>query len=454
MRTQQHVEVNPGPDMTAPRIRWDADEQRKVAVEAFRIIESNNTIHKMQAIELAQKKVLRPARRRRLEQTNFSQFRWMEPIWQSLTEARKAGAKKAANDLFESPATPTVTPEPEAKAEPEYPILERVEQELEKQNAQPEQPPPESPPQSVTVVPDATATPQPAAQTRKQVHWTEDEKRQLAARAHYLLRTFEDMKPIEALRKAVESELPADRYREVHTLTAFEWFVPMVEQVKAEEAAEAQRLKEQQEIEARIAQEAAERIEREARAREEEIERRVNQRVNALSFDDLIRNFARKLAGDMLVAMRDELRAGIMGEVLDAVTAPTPTPAPAAGPELPHEPPHASAPEKKLPKVMVVGLPPNQESEVEKAFRGTLEFDFVKSTKQGGVGEGGHAMLRRSATCDVVVAMSEAGLDVEQKRKQLTVPFRRVTGAASSLKRWLTLLANGSVDLSSSNGLI
>ncbi|MEM5297673.1 hypothetical protein VSR82_25475 [Burkholderia sp. JPY481] len=96
-------------------------------------------------------------------------------------------------------------------------------------------------------------------------------------------------------------------------------------------------------------------------------------------------------------------------------------------------------PRDRPPRVTVVGLIHQQERDVEQAFSGVIDFVFVKAQKTGGGGHGGAGMLTKSASSDLVLAMTDfIGHDVEHSAKHLHVPFRRITGSVSALKRWLT----------------
>jgi hypothetical protein len=96
-------------------------------------------------------------------------------------------------------------------------------------------------------------------------------------------------------------------------------------------------------------------------------------------------------------------------------------------------------PRNRLPRITVVGLIHQQENDVAAAFGGVVEFVFVKSQKQGGGGHGGAGMLTKSASSDLVIAMTDfIGHDVEASAKHLHIPFERVKGSVSALKRWIT----------------
>jgi hypothetical protein len=117
-------------------------------------------------------------------------------------------------------------------------------------------------------------------------------------------------------------------------------------------------------------------------------------------------------------------------------------PAPSRAPAAPIRPPR-----NRLPRVTVVGLIHQQERDLAAAFAGTVEFIFVKSQKQGGGGHGGAGMLTKSASSDLVIAMTDfVGHDVESSAKHLHIPYERVKGSVPALKRWITdWLATGRI---------
>jgi hypothetical protein len=95
-------------------------------------------------------------------------------------------------------------------------------------------------------------------------------------------------------------------------------------------------------------------------------------------------------------------------------------------------------PRTRLPRVCVVGLINQQENDVAATFAGVIEFVFVKTQKQGSSGQGGPGMLNKSSSCDLVLAMiGFISHDVETAAKHLHVPFERINGSVSALKRWL-----------------
>src|ERR1700731_2629335 len=129
------------------------------------------------------------------------------------------------------------------------------------------------------------------------VHWKDEDKRKVAAKAHALMQSFTDMKRLEAVRKAMASELPADRQRDIQTWSMVSaWADPMIEQLeidarmlqieqkRAREAAEEARRAEDARLEAeRLRAVDAERV------RALEMQASTALQIEKLSFEDLIR---------------------------------------------------------------------------------------------------------------------------------------------------------------------
>ncbi|MGH7461966.1 MAG: hypothetical protein ACREMA_13205, partial [Longimicrobiales bacterium] len=109
------------------------------------------------------------------------------------------------------------------------------------------------------------------------------------------------------------------------------------------------------------------------------------------------------------------------------------------------------APRDHKPRVCVVGLLNQQEQDVRRAFGNALDFTFIKSHQSGGGGaHGGHGVTTRASGCDVVIGMTNfTGHDVDEAAKKLHVPFIRLNGSVSGLKRWLQHWLNGEVALAS-----
>lgn len=390
-----HSHRPPEVNMDTPRIHWDDDEKRRVAVEAFKLLSANDMLSNMAAIEHAQKKVLPLDRRRSLAKTTFTNLRpWIDDIWAEL----KSTSQPAA------PAAPISA-------------------------------------ENQTVVSDvpSDATPSAEDDTRTLVRWTDAEKRQLAARVYYLMGTFQDMPRLDALRKAIDSELPDNRRREISTWHLVgAWLDPMLEQVKIEAQLQALKAKEEREREShqheieQVQHEIhEERIEREVQARIEAQLAEHDRQLRSMSIDSVVRLFADRVANVLTDAFADAFSQAVAAQMRNLNLSASQANVAEAKPPVP--------PKDRLPRVTVVGLYRQQEEDIKRAFLGTVDFIFVKSMKEGGTGHGGPGMLTKSATSDLVIAMTDhAGHDVEASAKHLKIPFRRLTGSATALKRWLT----------------
>lgn len=393
-----HSHLTPVPDMPATKIFWDDDEKRKVAAESYRLLQADNTLSNMAAIEQAQRKVLSAPRRRDLGKTTFQKMRpWILDLWAEI------GARASKS--------PNVTSTP-------------------------------SPVEIPTVVSAVPAAPSPSEDTavRPNVRWTEEEQRKLAARVYYLTQTFEDMSRLDALRKAMESELPADRYRPLKAWSQVSaWLDPMIEQCALDvqlKQAEEQEAREREAQQRQIVDEQR----RIAESRiEEEVQRRVEAQLEAyerqtrnVSLDSLVRQFADRLASTLSDAFSASISKALGAQLATIATHSMHTYTRAE--DMPHAPP-----KDRLPRVTVVGLLRQQEEDVEQAFKGVIDFVFVKSMREGGNGEGGAGMLTKSARSDLVIAMVDhCGHDVDASARHLKVPYKRLGGKASHLKRWLT----------------
>lgn len=92
----------------------------------------------------------------------------------------------------------------------------------------------------------------------------------------------------------------------------------------------------------------------------------------------------------------------------------------------------AIAPTERKPRVCVAGLMNQQINDVRAEFGSIIDFTFVKSDK----GSGSDVDAYRNM--DLVVCMTRfSSHSVEREAKSVGVPLVRITGAVSSLKRWL-----------------
>ena len=411
-RRKEHTEAMNATASGNTKVFWNEEEKRKVARESYKLLSANKSMNRVDAIAAAQR-VLPAERRRAVLDVSFGKFRpWIEPLWHEIGAQEEA--RKNAADLFQTPAVNDSSNE----------VLPVSTQAVE----------------SPTVVNDAAHD----DHTGSLVRWTDDEKRKLAARVHYLTNHFENMSKLEALRKAIDSELPADRARDIITWSMVgAWLDPMLEQIKIE--AEIKQHEETEDREARL------RAEREQQDKEladliafnERVEAEVQARVSGIvsqhqatqanqGLESIIKLFADKLAATVVEsistalgkAVSDQMASFNMGAI-QSLTNPAER--------------KVEAPKDHLPKVTVVGLLNQQAEDVRKAFLGTVEFVFVKSQMEGGSGHGGAGMLTKGASSDIVVAMVDhIGKDVEASACHLKVPYQRLNGSVTSLKRWLT----------------
>lgn len=423
---------------SGPRIFWDDTEKRKVAVQSYHLLKSNPDISHLDAVMAAQRKVLKADRIRTV--STFGKFApWIKPMWDEIESKTKSQAEAAqgAAQLFEPESLPpsdTVQADPVADTSASLPVDQAPEN------------------QTVVFADDGRAfqhangvdidkahtqaETQGEPSRKSTVHWRDDEKRTLAHRVHYLVKSFSDMRPLEALRKA-QDELPDDRQREINTWGMVEqWLDPMLAQLKIDEQLA--------ELQAKDARETAEREMREQREREEAEEQRiadiVDERVEAqvaarmaeqrpAGLEAIIQLFAYRFAETLVPAMSDAVMKATAMQIASINF----------GQPAKDEHKLVAPPKDRLPKLCIVGLLNQQAEDVQKAFLGTVEFVFVKSQQEGGGGHGGAGMLTKSATCDLVLAMVDhMGKDVDASAKHLKVPYHRVNGSATACKRFIT----------------
>jgi hypothetical protein len=416
-------------------VHWDATERHSVALEALKISRRNPKLS-LRAIVSSAQVVLTEDRRRPIEKTQDEKLAaWLMPLWDEMQIDQKSQARpvNGVSQLF----TPTTTAQAPAQS-----------------FATPAAPPGDDNRHASTFIgpPTASAPIGEPHDRRTSVHWKDEDKRKVAARAYYLLQNFPDMKRLEAVRKGMESELTDDKQRDItHWGMVSAWADPMIEQHEVEA-----RLLQLEQQRARDATDNARRadaarIEAEksrdaeaARARALETQASASVQIEKLSFEDLIRAFAAKLARETISAISSEFEKQMAGKITDAIANGT-----SKMETTPAEDEHLIAvPTDRLPLVGVVGLLNQQEDDVRRAFEGKIKFVFVKSQHEGGNNGGGHGMLEKCSRCDVVIAMTDhLGHDVDAASKKLNVPFKRLTGKVSSLKRYLSSWINGEVVL-------
>lgn len=442
----------------AERIHWNDDEKQLLAAESFRIIQKETALSPLAAVSRAQQKVLPENRRRDLHQNRS--LNWLAPMWDQMRArdaalARRALARTNAESLF-MPLCDAAPSAPEAVAP--VSVSEPVSGTPPTDGNPPMTEPDDARPSSSEAASETENT-QTASKPRTSVFWRDDEKQKVCARARSNLLRWPDMKPLEAFRKAQDSELPDDRRRNLSTWDMVrDWAEPMLDKLALDEQIELARQHEENERLREAARaEAAEREAERLRAEVEEKERAlafetaVQTRMESLTLDDMFKAMARRMAREFVGAFSEQIEtvfAKKMHSVLNEALGGPPlsgTP-PVSDPEPPA--PVAIEPKKHLPRVCVVGLlNKTQEDDVEKAFLGSVEFVFVKSQGTGGNGGGGKGMLQKAQKCDVVVGMIDwAGHGVDEAAKKLhDIPYKRVAGSVSALKRWLHLWLDGDI---------
>jgi hypothetical protein len=450
----------------AARINWTDHERESVAAEALRIHQENPTLTPYKAAVRAQANVLPKARQRPLEHTQPSKVeQWLMPLWDGIRKAsRQADARDGAESLFRPLAdnrTEGVNidgPQPLANAPSADDAPASADAEISTAQHKPDEPEAfigpiiqnasENSEASSEPVKTSPASLQPPP-VRHVVHWKDHEKRAVAERAFAALQRWPDMSKLEAFRKAQDFELTEDRRRALHAWeNVKEWADPMLEALALEEKIEAARIAEEREAARAEAQRQAEidaAVARQSEAAEQSeklaFDRAVAERMNNLTFDDLIHALARRFGRAIAEGFNEGFRSMATPPIDPPPSARyVPPPASTHSPPAHHDPAQRAEPTReRLPKVCVVGLINQQAEDVKRAFLGVIEFEFVKSQKIGGShGHGGVGMLDRCGTCECVFAMVDfLGHDVENSAKKLHVPYVRVNGSASALKREL-----------------
>lgn len=418
-------------------IMWDENDRARVAREAFKISEGVLS-YPLRAVLSRAQNVLPKDKHRPLGKVEDKNLAWLVPMWEEMK--RNADALNGAHALFSTAEVENAMPTTEPVAEV---IASDTPSETPEAAAEPvDEPQTDARPSSSEAS---------GSNDRKMaVHWKDEHKTKVIDKAYALMQAFPDMKKLEAVRKAMQSELGPDLQRDLATWGMVSaWADPMLEklevdarilafeQKRAREAREEADRAEAERLEAlRLVEQQAEQL------RAAQFEAAVTERVEKLSFDDLIKAFAAKLARDVIAGIGSEFEKQMAGAITHAVAKGViqKETTPSSDDKL------ISPPSARLPLVGVVGLLNQQAEDIRKAFLGTIEFVFVKATQEGG--NGGPHMLERCSRCDVVIAMTDhMGHDIEASAKKLNVPYKRLTGSVSSLKRFLSSWINGEVVL-------
>ncbi|WP_429584252.1 hypothetical protein [Paraburkholderia youngii] len=294
------------------------------------------------------------------------------------------------------------------------------------------------------------------AKTR--VRWTTDEQQQVVKRAHELLLAAPRMPMFAAARRAQEEVLPVERWRVIRQHKDVErWMSASAATAPAEpkrrypraiqpalplpdrprKAPESKSSEQSKRTLTPIAESGSASTRDVARPEAQTFPAIVQPGAQPPIDPAVVRAVAEQVM-PMLAATVDACTRELFAALTKAIENAGSTSTAAAAVTDPH-PKIAPPPRTRLPRVCVVGLINQQENDVSAAFEGAIEFVFVKAQKTGGTGHGGAGMLTKGSSADVVIAMTDfIGHDVEASAKHLHVPFERVKGSVSALKRWLS----------------
>lgn len=389
-------------------VRWTPEEMMTLAHETRRIRSADVTLTPLEAVRLAQKRALPENRQRVLDQT-----RQIEDITKLIRDiALQDGIGSKLSSLTPEPSSP----------EPAPAAIDA--QTLVKADAS-------------DADAEASANLMPAGVKAKRalIRYTADERRTIAVESKRLLAGFQDMSRLEAIRKAIEYKMPADRRRTITTFDQVEWIVGEWKAIEEQERIEKQaREAQEQAAQAKRAAEQA-RIATEAARAEAAAAKAVD--PASLPFDTLIEAIGVKVAGMLLRSIGEHLQESIMQRVTEAlahVTVNVPTPTLPEGVTRLH-----SAPRHRKPRVLIVGLLNQQEQDMTRALGEFLCLDFAKS-------EHHKALEDKARNADLVVLMtkfiSHSHSEIVHRVNE-NVVFRN--GGVSELKRWLTQWINGEV---------
>ena len=397
-------------EKTAQRnVLWTAQERAFVAAEALKIRIKNKSLTEMKCVRMAQEK-LPPERQRRNLWDWPACSKWILPLWARLLELTSAG--KTMDEALTTINEPVKAPAPEIAAPLAAPVEVAPAVQVEEVKAEP-------------------------VEHRCLVRWSNAERKQIARRMYHYIQAGETR--LDALRAAVR-ELPKERQRAINTMSLVaDW----IDEALTDAARNFQSFKEREAIE----QAQSEYLAQEQAAA---VQRGIDERMAAMTLEDCVRMMAQKAVGLIVQDIEKAVDKAISARIanMPGVMASPVLRASLGIPGVQAENVR-TVPRDHRPRVCVVGLLNQQEQDVKHAFGDSLEFVFVKSQGTGGSGaHGGHGMLERGARCDVVISMVNFnGHDVDKAAKKLNVPFVRVNGSVSALKKWLTSWINGEVAL-------
>lgn len=420
---QEPAEANEHPTPTPAEptkrrlVRWTPEEMMTLAHETRRIRTADVGLTPLEAVRLAQKNVMPENRQRVLDQT-----RQIEDITKLIRDmALKEGIGRSAAPTHEPAPSPIDAAQSLASTGFD---AGGIAQALAKADAA-----------DADATASANLSPAGASAKRTLIRYTADERRTIAVESKRLLAGFQDMSRLEAIRKAIEYTMPANRQRSITTFEQVGWIADEWKAIEQQERAE-QKAREAHEH-AQEAERAAERarIATEAARAEAEAAKAVD--PASLPFDTLIEAIGVKVAGMLLRSIGEHLQESIMQRVTEAlahVTVNVPAAPLPEGVTRLH-----SAPRHRKPRVLIVGLLNQQEQDMTRAMGELLTLDFAKS-------EHHKALEDKARNADLVVLMtkfiSHSHTGIVQRVNEHIV-FRN--GGVSELKRWLTQWINGEV---------
>jgi hypothetical protein len=406
------------PTLVSKPVRWTDEEAQRVAHASYRILNAES-ISSIEAVQRGQAEVLSPERHRAIRQMKDIETAII-PIWKSLRAAEPE--KQPDADAAPSSTEPVPSePQPPARTADAH-VEAFVARAMDAQRAV-----------------DALTQTEAPEERKAMVRWTDPEKLIIARESKRLLASFNDMSPLDAIRKAVFGYLPESRHRIIDAISQVKWIHALWEQIDAVEQAKAR------EREARERAPAADAVKADAVAEAVKPAETASPNPQDLSVETLIKAFAVKIGQQLIRGIGEQIQEAIMRQVINTLQG-----IPLRPGALPEGATRVHAvPRDRKPRVTVVGLLHQQENDVRRAFGDMVVFTFIKSQQQGGSGaHGGAGMLARGAQADVVISMVDfTGHDVDKASKHLDVPFVRLNGSVSALKRWLSQWLNGQVAL-------
>ncbi|MBF4041921.1 hypothetical protein ISI04_08875 [Burkholderia pseudomallei] len=400
-------------DTSIRRVTWTDDELGRVAREAFAVLQADRSLSNMEAVRRAQANVLPSERHRVIRQER--DLSSMLPIWIELRVAKKTAPpepipKPVASEVVEAPASTGFEAEEPKRGRPTLETVRAEQQQMLET--------------SLAASDDK----------RRLVRWTSDEKRKVARESKRLRSTNLGMTRLDAIRRAIESELPPDRRRDIKRFELVDWIEAewqMLEDIERADQAEREAREQTAELE-RQAEES--RRATEAARAEAEAAKAID--PASLPFATLIEAIGVKIAGMLLRSIGEQLQESIMQRITEAlgnVTLPSPGVLPEGATRM-----HA-APRDRKPRVLVVGLVRQQEDDVSRALGELFRFDYARVEHADNLEE-------KARGADLVVLMTKFISHKHQdivRRVNEHIVYRN--GGVTELKRWLTQWINGEV---------